>query len=223
VNVRGDAWWIAALLQLYPRAYRDRYDGELRRAMLACVDRERDAGSPAWLTRFRLSTDAVASAWLARRDARRLHLRFDDFRTGDPLMQSIAADIRYALRLLRRGPGFTATVIATFALAIGANTAIFGIVNGVLLRALPFNDPGRLVFIYEGIPSQPKPFGVSAPDVMAFRERARSYDGFAAFKNVEYELSGIDQPESSRCSASVPRSAARSHARRTPGASPLRC
>jgi putative ABC transport system permease protein len=126
--------------------------------------------------------------------------------TGDPVMQSILYDVRHAVRMLRRAPLFSALVVATLALAIGANTAIFSVVNGVLLRSLPYAEPGRLVLLYEGIASRREPFGFSAPDLVGFQERARSYDGLAAFRNVEFELSGVDQPEritAARISASL--------------------
>ena len=110
-------------------------------------------------------------------------------------MQSLAQDLRYALRLLRRAPLFSALVVATLALAIGANTAIFSVVNGVLLRSLPYRDPGRLVMLYEGITGINQPFGFSPPDLAGFRDRAQSYEAIAAFRSTEYELSGVDQPE----------------------------
>ena len=109
-------------------------------------------------------------------------------------MQSLLYDVRHAFHMLRRAPLFSVLVIGTLALAIGANTAIFSVVNAVLLRSLPYAQPQRLVMLYEGIGSMP-PFGFSAPDLLAFRERVRSYEGLAAFRNVEFELSGVDQPE----------------------------
>ena len=121
------------------------------------------------------------------------------------MLQSVLYDVRHASRMLRRAPLFSALVIATLALAIGANTAIFSVVNGVLLRSLPYAQPDRLVILYEAIGSM-EPFGFSAPDLVAFRERARSYEGLAAFRSVEFELSGVDQPErvaAARISASL--------------------
>ncbi|MGA2535550.1 MAG: permease prefix domain 1-containing protein, partial [Terracidiphilus sp.] len=63
---------------------------------------------------------------------------------GLPFLEVLAQDTRYALRQLRKAPGFTLTVVITLALGIGANTAIFTLVQGILLRSLPVNDPSRL-------------------------------------------------------------------------------
>jgi putative ABC transport system permease protein len=184
--------WTGALLRLYPREYRERHGAELALAMRACAARERAAGAGALVTALRLVTDAVTSSVGVRRDRRASRAARPG---GDSLMQSIGYDVRHALRVFVRAPLFSALVIATLALAIGANTAIFSVVNGVLLRALPFDDPDRLVLLYEATPTQKVPFGFSAPDLVAFRERTRSFDGLAAFKSVEFELSGIDRPE----------------------------
>ena len=202
--------WIAAVLRLYPRAYRERHAPELSAAMQACVERERAAGVNPLLTCARLIIDAGSAAILVRRDGRRAHPGFAKATvgrraSGDSLMQSLPYDLRHAFRTLRRAPLFSALVVTTLALAIGANTAIFGVVNGVLLRSLPYAEPDRLVALYEVIGTNP-PFGLSAPDFTAFRERARSFDEIAAFRSVEYELSGVDQPEripGARISASL--------------------
>jgi hypothetical protein len=196
--VAHDPRWVALLLRLYPRAYRERHGDDLAAAMRACVERERHAGAPMFVTAARLLADTIAASFLLRSGR--------PSRSGDPIMRSIAGDIRYAFRLLRRAPLFSALSIATLALAIGANTAIFSIVNGVLLRDLPYRDPSRLVLMYEGILADKDPFGFSPPDFVAFRERARSFDALAAYRNVEYELSGVSQPErivGARVSASL--------------------
>jgi len=196
-------WWVAAVACLYPREYRQRHGDDLVAAMLACVERERRAGSSPVLIFLRLVGDALATSAIGTVAAR---TRRSAPVTGDPLMQSLFDDIRHTARTLRRAPLFSALVVATLALAIGANTAIFSVVNAVLLRPLPYAQPERLVMLYEGIGSMDAA-GFSAPDLGAFRDRARSYEALAAFRSVEFELSGVDQPEriqAARISAALP-------------------
>ena len=90
-------------------------------------------------------------------------------------------DIRYALRILRRSPGFTATAILTLALGIGASTAIFSIVEAVLLRPLPYRDPGRLAVIWDS-PVHEQGSKIFAPyrHFQEWRDKNQSFDGLAA-------------------------------------------
>jgi putative ABC transport system permease protein len=108
----------------------------------------------------------------------------------------LQGDVRYALRNLRRNPGFTIIAVLALAVGIGANTAVFSIVNGVLLQALPYKDPHALVTIFEKLPSAPVDhFDFSAPDFEIVREAARSYSGMFAYRNSTFELSGIGESE----------------------------
>ena len=180
--------WIAALLRLYPRDYRERYGDELARAVDLCIARE-----PSRAGRLAAGVHILWDALSTRHAAPATQHPVPS--SGDPVMRSMLYDLRHAFRVLTRAPLFSALVVITLALAIGANTAIFSVVNGVLLRALPYPAPERLVLMYEGLSAQGDPFGYSPPDLTALRERARSFDGLAAFRTAEYELSGVDQPE----------------------------
>jgi putative ABC transport system permease protein len=105
-------------------------------------------------------------------------------------------DVRYGLRNLRRQPGFTLVALTVLSIGIGASTAIFSIVNGVLLEPLPYADPQRLVTMFERFPGAPiDKFGFSAPDFEFLRGAARSFAGMAAYRSTKYELSGIDRSE----------------------------
>ncbi|MEX2153094.1 MAG: ABC transporter permease, partial [Gemmatimonadaceae bacterium] len=94
-------------------------------------------------------------------------------------MDTLLQDLRYAARKLLHAPGFTFVVVATLALAIGATTAIFSIVNGVLLKPLPFQNPEQLVFVAStGRESQTNP--MSTPDFIDYRDQSKSFVGMAA-------------------------------------------
>jgi predicted permease len=117
-------------------------------------------------------------------------------------MDRLIQDVRYAARLLLRNPGFTTTAAVTLALAIGANTAIFSVVNGVLLRPLPYRDPDRLVRMWESNPSMSLPFfSVSLPNYEDWRRQSRSFDATAAFRRQRLNLTGSGEPEAVQASA----------------------
>jgi len=108
----------------------------------------------------------------------------------------LRSDVRYALRGLRRNPAFTLVAVLALAVGIGANTAVFTIVNGVLLRALPFSNPAELVAIYESVPGAPAgKFEFSAPDYEFIHGSARSFAGMFTYRNQSLELSGVSESQ----------------------------
>ncbi len=114
-------------------------------------------------------------------------LRWDRWR-----IEMIWQDIKHSLRGLLRKPGFTATVVLTLAIGIGGNAAIFGAVNAVLLRPLPFANPDQLVRIYKTSLTQPNQIGgtVSPPDLVDYRRDNTSFADVAAYAESAYPLTG---------------------------------
>ena len=103
-------------------------------------------------------------------------------RRGLPFADTVRQDVGYAVRTLRKNPGFAATAIATLALGIGANTAIFSIVNAVLLRPLPFKDPGRLVLVFATDTKRSDRFDVTSyPSFEDWRSQNHSFESMTAY------------------------------------------
>jgi len=104
-------------------------------------------------------------------------------------------DLRHALRLLTKSPGFTGLCLLTLALGIGANTALFSVVNAVLWRPLPFARPEELEVVFVKAPAMVAGrFAFSAADVLDFQEHTRGHVSVAAFQNDDYDLSGAGDP-----------------------------
>jgi predicted permease len=104
-------------------------------------------------------------------------------------------DLRFALRQLRKSPGFTLVAVVTLALGIGLNTAIFSLINELFLRGLPFKDPSRVVHLYGGDKSRDLvDIGVSAPRFMHYREGQTLFDGLAAESFFAFTLTGLGDP-----------------------------
>jgi len=109
-------------------------------------------------------------------------------------MSTLMEDLRYSLRLFRRSPGFTLIAGIALALGIGANTAIFSVVNGVLLRPLPYPEPGRLVMTYES--GRDWSHGSLAyPNFLDWRRENHSFTDIAAFRGNDFNFTGSGQPE----------------------------
>jgi predicted permease len=109
-------------------------------------------------------------------------------------LETLIHDLRYAVRTLRKSPGFTAVALLTLALGIGANAAIFSAVYGVLIRPLPFRDPGRLVVLNETTP-RVGTVSVSYPNFLDWRDQSRTFSEMAAVCGVHFNLAGIAHPE----------------------------
>src|SRR5579863_541796 len=120
-------------------------------------------------------------------------------------MGAITRNLRYALRMLSRNPGFSVAAVLCLALGIGATTAIFSVVNAVLLRPLPYAQSTRLVRIFTDFPNFPKGglrhFWLSPPEFFEVRQDASSFDGVESWVNFGVNLAGAADPVRAQAAA----------------------
>src|SRR5437899_2459337 len=169
---------VAGLLRLFPERFRRTFGAD----MLATFDdRWREHGN--WRLAARTVADLTSSALIERFVPER--------RKGDGWMKTLFHDVRYALRMLKKSPGFTAVVLLTLALGIGANTAIFSIVDAVLLRPLPFREPQQLVRVVDNARGAGlRDIGMSVPELGDLATRANVFDQISATWPVSANLTG---------------------------------
>ena len=137
----------------------------------------------------------------ARRAARMSFGNFDSIRDtaytvrGGGLMETFLQDVRYGARVLARNKGFTAVAVLTLALGIGANTAIFSVVNDLLLRPLPYTEAERVVMLWEVTPSGRHMNTTSRANFREWRAQGASFESVAAFTDQRMNLTGLGEPE----------------------------
>jgi putative ABC transport system permease protein len=158
------------------------------------------------------ATELISRGWdpvSARAEARRQFGDVDDARTycrrtderrekrlmRTELWTELGQDISYALRSLRKAPGFALVAILTLALGVGANTAIFSVVRGILLRPLPFADPGRLVMVAGTYNGGRQPNAVSPANAYDWRAQNRSFTSMAVIAGHAVVITGSGEPE----------------------------
>jgi putative ABC transport system permease protein len=109
-------------------------------------------------------------------------------------METLFQDVRYGMRVLRQSPGFTAIAVITLALGIGANTAMFSVINSVLFHSLPFRDAGRVMVLWKTM-SNGAPNAFSTPAFLEIRQQGESFADIGAFSSAGKNLDGNDLPE----------------------------
>lgn len=183
------------LLRLYPEEHRARYGAEMEDTFLALL--RRDEGRRGRLGRWACWAGA---AWDALFRGARLRARTALGHTttggGRDVMGTLVSDIRYAVRSLLRRPVLAVTAVATLALGIGANASVFTIVNGFLLRPLPYGDPQELVVIWAENPELGwRDTDTNMADAWDWRARARTLDDLAVFNEDDFNLTGDGPPQ----------------------------
>jgi putative ABC transport system permease protein len=115
---------------------------------------------------------------------------------GVSWLEELLADLRYGARALRKNPGFATLAVLTLGLGIGANTAIFSVINGVLLKPLPYENGDRLVLVQQSAPlANQANFGVSIKELYDYREQLASFEGLVEFHQMNFDLLRRGEPD----------------------------
>src|SRR5688572_1042441 len=176
-------WLIRLLLRLYPAEFRERYG-----AAMLDFHRERVGAGTGLLAWPRVIADHVHSA--AAEHIRRV--RAEQMQTGNGAnMATVLQDVRYAVRALARRRVFAIVVIATIALGVGANTAIFSVVHAIVLRPLPYPHPERVVSFGHESPQ----WLTSVPEYLDYKRGLRAFESMAALLQGEGNLATEEDPE----------------------------
>jgi predicted permease len=183
-------WWhefIYVVRQLNRRRAEDELDEEIRAHLELETEQNIEAGmSPEEARCAALRT--FGSVTLSKEESRSMW----GFRPLETLWQ----DVRFGLRMLWKSPSFTIVAIVALALGIGANTAIFSVVNTVLLRPLPYKEPERLVMVWEDASKHGYPRDTpAAANYIDWREQNQVFEGMAAIADQSFNLTGVGEPE----------------------------
>jgi predicted permease len=185
-SVKPHLWFIQFIGLIVPRrlraGWRQEWEAELRHREMLLAEWERLD----WRAKFDLLGRSTSAFW----DALWLQPR----RWEDEMFQ----DLRYGMRMLLKNPGFTVVAVLTLALGIGANTAIFSVINGVLLEPLPYDQPGQLVQLWEA-PRPGRPNGAVSPGAFTdWKEGNTTLEVLSLINGAEMNLAGEGQPETIR-------------------------
>ena len=191
-----DPWSVRLLrllLRAYPREFRERFGADLEADFTELLAAR--GHRAAW--KFALSDLRRAVPMTHSDDQRARQRRYAVTLGGESHMGTLLFDLRHSLRALIKSPVFTAVTVLTLALGIGANSAIFSLVNAVLLRPLGYHEPERLMMIHEIIPESKVPrFGVSPVDYLDLDQIQGSFTDLGVYRTRAMELSGTGDPES---------------------------
>jgi predicted permease len=182
-------WWNIARMRLRSLARRGRVERELDKELQFHLEQQKEENlalgmPPAEARRAALRRlGGMAQIQEECRDMRRTNY-----------IENLWHDLHYAMRMLAKSPGFTVVIVLTLALSIGANSAIFSVIDGVMLRPLPYPEADRIVRVFFHSATYPK-FPLNPFDFRDFRARNRSFDSLAGFTRGDMQLSGAGRPE----------------------------
>ena len=185
--MKGSRWLDVFRLRLRSLFRRREVERELQKELRFHIEQEIEDGCAHGLS----PEQASAAAWRAIGGMAQIQEECRDMRRTNFIDRCIQ-DLRYATRMLANSPGFAAVMILSLGLSIGATSAMVSVAEGVLVRPLPFRDPGRLVRVFTSNPGWPK-FPINPNDFRDFRARLHSFESFAAYTHRDLQLSGTGE------------------------------
>lgn len=186
--MKAERWWNLIRMRLRSLLRRGRVEQELNRELGFPLEQQIEENLAAGMA----PAEARFAALRRLGGVEQIKEECRDMRRTD-YIENLGQDLRYALRALRKSPGFAAVILLTLALSIGANSAIFSVIDGVLLKPLPYPEQNRIVRVFFTGRTFPK-FPLNPFDFRDFRARSRSFDALAAFTRADLQLSGSGQP-----------------------------
>jgi len=191
VRDRRLAWW---LVRLYPPRFRRDVGLALVDALEDQMGARRASGASSLGARLPAIADTVGNAFAAWIDSAGSGAAKPPRPKGRTVLDKLLQDVRYALRLWRRRPGFALVAIATLALGIGANTAMFTIVHAVLLRPLPYDHADRLASVWGRTPTYPRGL-LSYREYRELRNKPGTFEAVGLYFPQSVNLTGADEPQ----------------------------
>ena len=182
--MRTGRWWDVLRMRFRSLVKRQRAETELDKELRYHVERQTEENIAAGMN----AHEAREAAARMFGGVSQIEEECRDMRQTQYL-ENFVQDLRYAVRMLSKSPAFTVVIVLTLALSIGANSAIFSVIDGVLLRPLPYPQAERIARVFYRSTSYPK-FPVNPWDFLDFRARNRSFENFAMYTHADVQLSG---------------------------------
>lgn len=186
--MKPERWWNLVRMRFRSLLRRGRVEQELEKELGFHLEQEIEANVAAGMT----PAEARYAALRRLGGVAQIKEECRDMRRTDYL-ENLGQDLRYGVRTLGKSPGFTAVILLTLALSIGANSAIFSVIDGVLLKPLPYPQANRIVRLFFSSESFPK-FPINPFDFRDFRARNHAFQALAAFTRSDVQLSGSGEP-----------------------------
>ncbi len=186
-RARGERYY-ALLLRLYPKTFRNRFEQQMREAFR---EQRVDRKYAGFFGNLRFWWDMVWDLLVALPDAQR---RYSKVTIWEASVDGMLRDLKFAVRMLVKAPGFTVMAVLTLAIGIGSTAAIFGVVNSVLLKPLPYGDSDEVVTVWSSWVGFPKTW-VSVAEYRAWLNNAPSFDDLSLYYSTSANFSSTENPE----------------------------